>query len=78
MNQEINEKENQKEQTNEKRQPVYRKEAMQKAMNHNHTLNFANGVGRGIEKAGKAGSHIGTGIEKTMQHMKTYMDGFDM
>lgn len=73
MNQEINEKENQKEQTNEKRQPVYRKEAIQKAMNH--TLNFANGVGRGIEKAG---SHIGTGIEKTMQHMKTYMDGFDM
>ena len=74
MNKEIQEKkENQKEQTNEKRQPVYKKEAVSRAMNH--TLSFAGGVGKGLEKAGNS---IGSGVEKTLQHMKTYMDGFDM
>ena len=74
MNKEIQEKkENQKEQTNEKRQPAYRKEAVSRAMNP--AISFANGVGRGLEKAGNA---VGSGVEKTLQHIKSYMDGFDM
>ena len=74
MNKEINEKENQKEQvkTNEKRQPAYKQEAMQRAMGPK--INFKE-VGKGLEKAGNA---VGSGVEKTLQHAKAYMDGFDM
>lgn len=74
MNKEIQEKkENQKEQTAEKRQPAYRKEAVSRAMNH--TLNFTNGVGKGLEKSVNS---LGNGVEKTLQHVKNYMDSFDM
>ena len=73
MNKEIQEKkENQKEQTVEKRQPAYKQEAMQRAMGPK--INFKE-VGKGLEKAGNA---VGSGVEKTLQHAKAYMDGFDM
>ena len=75
MNAEINEKkENQKEQVNtdEKRQPIYQQEAVQRAKNPR--INFKE-VGKGLEKAGNA---VGSGVEKTLQHAKAYMDSFDM
>lgn len=66
MNKEINENEK------EKRQPVYRQEAMQRAMKPQIDFSSAS---KGIEKAGNS---LASGVEKTIQHMKQHMDSFDM